>query len=182
LTDQAAGLLSPWLRQRRFAAALPHVRGTVLDVGCGIGMAAASIPAPRYLGVDTDEESLTEARRRFPRHRFVSAIPAGHRFDSVLALAVIEHVPDPAAFLTRLGQHLAPGGQIILTTPHPRGGGIHTVGAGLGLFSAAAADEHEELLDRAALARAAADAGLISAGYRRFLLGVNQLCIFRSPE
>ena len=40
-----------------------------------------------------------------------------HRYDVILASEVIEHVPDPAAFVTALRVHLAPGGTVVLTTP-----------------------------------------------------------------
>ena len=39
------------------------------------------------------------------------------RFDVILASEVIEHVPDPAAFVNALRVHLAPGGTVVLTTP-----------------------------------------------------------------
>jgi len=40
-----------------------------------------------------------------------------HRYDVILASEVIEHVPDPAAFVHALRVHLAPGGTVVLTTP-----------------------------------------------------------------
>jgi 2-polyprenyl-3-methyl-5-hydroxy-6-metoxy-1,4-benzoquinol methylase len=39
------------------------------------------------------------------------------RFDAVLMIEVIEHVPEPVAVLTELCRRLKPGGRIFVTTP-----------------------------------------------------------------
>ena len=104
MVDQAAeGLLSPFLRRQRFKAVRPYLRGRVLDVGCGTGALAAFVSPDCYLGVEIDYDSLAKARAAYPRHRFESALPnSGERFDTVIALAVIEHVLDPAGFFREL--------------------------------------------------------------------------------
>lgn len=181
MPDQAAGLLSPLLRARRTAAARPFLKGRVLDVGCGTGALAARVAPDRYDGADTDAESLRLARRAHPKHRFHAigpdgALPAG-QFDTVVALATVEHVPDVPAFLARLRDRLAPKGRILLTTPSPSLGWAHRLGAKLGIFSREAAAEHHELLDDEALARHAAAAGLRVERADQFLAGANQLFI-----
>lgn len=181
MADQGSeGLLSPFLRRRRFIMAIPHLRGRVLDVGCGAGHLAAQLAPSEYVGQDVDEESLEIARRKYPSHRFGSQLPRREeKFDTIIALAVIEHVPSPRAFLARLAERLAasPESRIICTTPHPAMDWIHDVGAKVGLFSGHASDEHEELLDKAKL-RAAGEPALELVGYRRFLLGANQLAVY----
>jgi 2-polyprenyl-3-methyl-5-hydroxy-6-metoxy-1,4-benzoquinol methylase len=181
MTDQAAeGLLSPYLQRRRIAAVRPYLNGRVLDVGCGSGALAGFVSPASYLGVDVDQHSLDLARARYPAHRFQHELPAaGENFDTVACLAVIEHVAEPARFLADLGARLAPspGACVVLTTPHPAAGWLHTAGARVGLFSRHAAEEHDDLLDRARLAELALACRLRLARYRRFLFGVNQLAV-----
>jgi 2-polyprenyl-3-methyl-5-hydroxy-6-metoxy-1,4-benzoquinol methylase len=182
MADQGAeGLLSPFLRRKRLQAAQPYLAGRVLDIGCGSGALASLVAAEDYLGVDRDPEVLAVARERFPQHRFTDSLPPpGQQFDTVVSLAVIEHVEDPSAFLQRAADHLAghADARIVITTPHPRLEWLHDLGASLRLFSRHASEEHESLLDQAALGAHAARARLRLTGYRRFLLGANQLAVF----
>lgn len=185
MADQGAeGFLSPWLRNRRFAAAQPYLRGRVLDVGCGSGALAARVAADRYLGIEVDSESLELARSRFPYHAFTSQLPAlDERFDTVVALAVIEHVAAPSEFLERLAAHLRDAAaRLVVTTPHPSMDWIHDAGSVIGLFSRHANEEHEALLDRESLTRAGTEANLRLISYRRFLLGANQIAVFQKDD
>jgi len=183
MADQGAeGLLSPWLRKRRLEAAKRHLRGRILDFGCGSGSLAALVAPGDYLGVDVDETSLALARSRYPRHRFVSKLPLPlETFDSIVMLAVIEHVADPGELLRVLSAHLVdgPASRIVVSTPHPSLDWVHGLGASLGLFSRHANEEHEELLGPARLASIGASAGLDIERYARFLGGANQLVTFR---
>ena len=183
---QVSGLLSPFLLERRLAAARPYVgQGRVLDVGCGNGELARYIETDRYLGLDTDAESVEVAKNRRPEHRFRvtdgNARPDGaDRFDIVVGLAVIEHLDDPVAWLRQLGSYLVNGGSIVLTTPHPALRWGHELGAWLGLFSRGAAEEHTVLIDRPMMHRLASRAGLEIAEFKRFLFGCNQLFVLRA--
>lgn len=180
MPDQAVGLLSPWLRDQRFRAARPFIAGRVLDIGCGIGLLADIVPPERYIGMDIDEGSLETARRRHPRHRFVETWPPeGETFDTVVGLAVIEHIADPGVWLKRVAQSMSTNGKIVLTTPKPSVEWLHVAGARIGLFSHDASDEHEQLLDRKALEQLGRAAGLRMVHFSSFLLGVNQLVVFQ---
>jgi 2-polyprenyl-3-methyl-5-hydroxy-6-metoxy-1,4-benzoquinol methylase len=172
-----AGMLSYWLVRRRQQAVRRHLAGRVLDFGCGVGTLAGICDPAGYVGVDTDPRKIEIARRDRPRHRFETALPEGEGFDTVAALAFIEHVSDPAGYLRRFAGLLNAGGRIVLTTPHPSLEWVHTSGARIGLFSHAAHDEHEELIDRARMTGFLAGTGLRLAVYRRFLLGANQLFV-----
>jgi SAM-dependent methyltransferase len=183
MADQGAeGLLSPFLRNKRFSAARPFLKGRVLDYGCGSGGLAEIISADRYLGIEIDRDSLQRAQSRFPDHRFISELPErGEKFDTVVSLAVIEHVKKPANFLQMLASQLNsdPTARVVVTTPYPAVDWVHDVGAAIGLFSKHANEEHEDLLDRAKLETAGSQAGLKLILYKRFLFGANQLAVFR---
>ena len=181
MADQGTeGLLSPWLRAQRFKAARPLVRGRVLDVGCGSGAFAHFFGQDDYVGVDLDSLSLERARAAFPQHCFRDRLPeSGERFDSIVSLAVIEHVTSPERFLLDLAEFTRDeNSRIVVTTPHPSVDWVHHAGASLGLFSKHANEEHQELLNEVSLRKAAQGAGLKLQLYKRFLFGANQLAVF----
>ena len=43
-------------------------------------------------------------------------IAAGETFDAVVCLEVVEHVPDPAAFIATIAQLIRPGGMLVVST------------------------------------------------------------------
>jgi 2-polyprenyl-3-methyl-5-hydroxy-6-metoxy-1,4-benzoquinol methylase len=173
------GLLSPYLRNRRLAVARPLLSGRVLDVGSAEGHLAASVPADKYVGVDIDDDILVRARRAHPEHVFVGVdeLDEAERFDTVVALAVIEHVPDPVGWLARWSGHLVSGGRVVVTTPYARYEPVHGIAAKLRLTSDEAHDEHETTFDRESLERLFERVGLKLTTYERFLLGLNQLAV-----
>lgn len=178
MTNQAEqGLLSPFLQRARLAAARPYLAGRVLDIGCGNGGLATYVASEQYLGVDRDSKSLSDARTKHPDHTFVDELPPDGEFDTIVALALIEHVKDAHGALGGWVKLLSKGGRIVLTTPHQSFRLVHDLGSRIGLFSQDAADEHEELFTRSSLAGLASHSGLRVEHYRRFLGGANQLCI-----
>jgi 2-polyprenyl-3-methyl-5-hydroxy-6-metoxy-1,4-benzoquinol methylase len=165
------------LIRRRVKAALPHVRGRVLDHGCGPGGLAAEVPPDRYLGFDIDESTLEVARARYPSHRFTSRLPEGERFDTVVSMAVIEHVDEPAEYLRALRAFVGDGGRLFLTTPHPSSKAVYDLGARLGIFSRLASEEHHPLLGEAEIREHAGSAGLQVLEFGTFMAGANQLAV-----
>ena len=188
MADQGSeGILSPFLRRQRLNAARPFLKGKVLDVGCGVGLLADEIPPERYLGIEVDPISLEKAISNFPRHQFQATLPLPTKtgkFDTVIALAVIEHVKSPEQFLTDLSAHLSHhrSARIIITTPHPSMDWVHDFGATIGLFSKRANEEHEELLNHAKLNLTGTKLGLRLISYKRFLFGANQLAVYEFRE
>ncbi len=181
MADQAAqGLFSPILRSVRLNAARPWLKGTVLDVGCGSGALAAFVDQGMYTGFDQDQASVDVAQRQWPAYRFTTSLPEDRRYDTVVALALLEHVSDPQGELKKWADRLAPGGRIVLTTPHKAFRAAHDFGAKAGLFSIGAADEHEEMFDRRGLYRLANSVGLNVVHYERFLAWANQLLVLSS--
>jgi 2-polyprenyl-3-methyl-5-hydroxy-6-metoxy-1,4-benzoquinol methylase len=188
MPDQLTGLLSPFLRSLRIAAARPFFgQGRLLDLGCGTGELARYVESNRYSGVDQDEDSVAIARNRFPAHRFLTLAEFApsqneNQFERIIGLAVIEHVEDPQKWLAWLRTLLKPGGQIVLTTPHPSIRWLHEFGACIGLFSREGAKEHRKLINRDRMIQLAGTSGFRVRHFRRFLSGFNQLFVLEPAE
>jgi 2-polyprenyl-3-methyl-5-hydroxy-6-metoxy-1,4-benzoquinol methylase len=104
--------------------ARPYLHGAVLDHGCGVGALSDSCDPAGYLGVDIDSESVDVARANHPQFRFVRETPStSQQFDTIVALAVIEHLPNPAGLLTEFRRLLAPGARSFSRRPTPLSNG-----------------------------------------------------------
>jgi len=99
-------------------------RGRLLDVGCGFGFAldfwqrtgrgeAIGVELADYGRIGAEQLGVT-IHSEFLEH---CAALAGQRFDIVYASEVIEHVPDPRAFVALVARWVADDGVLILTTP-----------------------------------------------------------------
>jgi 2-polyprenyl-6-hydroxyphenyl methylase/3-demethylubiquinone-9 3-methyltransferase len=99
---------------------------TALDVGCGAGLLAEPLArmGASVTAIDAAPELIAVARAHASAQGLqidYMATPVeqvGGRYDLVTCLEVIEHVADPAAFLTALAGRLAFGGLLILSTPN----------------------------------------------------------------
>jgi SAM-dependent methyltransferase len=174
-------LASPWLRQQRMSRVRPFLAPPVLDVGCG-ECAALPYAGAGYVGIDLDPGPLAS----MPGTRRAQAIAArlpfkDASFNTVLAMAVLEHVPEPAACLQEALRVLRPGGRLVLTTPTPLGDRVHHALAQVNVTSKHAAEEHQSVLSPQQLRAAIVDAGFAIEHFRLFLLGGNQVCVASKP-
>lgn len=179
-----APLLSETVRRRRFQAVVPHIRGDVLDLGCGhAGILAHLAPDQTYVGVEGHPEIFAWLQAHHPERRFFQRdldsdrLDIPDRFDTVLMLAIVEHLRDPGHLLRQVPARLKDGGRAVITTPTPLGGRVHEIGARMGLLYREAVDEHERMYDLPALEPLLSACGLVVVEYRRFLFGLNQLLI-----
>jgi 2-polyprenyl-3-methyl-5-hydroxy-6-metoxy-1,4-benzoquinol methylase len=110
-----------WARAREFLFR-QHGRGRLLDVGCGHG---AFLARMRHDGWDVHGLEICSSGRAATASREIvveacavedCALP-DRSFDAVTAFYVIEHVPDPLAFLRACLRLLVPGGTLYLRFP-----------------------------------------------------------------
>jgi len=105
-----------------------HVRGTVLELGCGAGLVVQHYVerVERVVGVDVNPELLQRLERAYPGGKVRGRIAdlrgdwrelADCRADVVVALDVLEHFEDDAAFLRKARARLAPHGRLVLKVP-----------------------------------------------------------------
>lgn len=182
MANQINGLLSPFLRKQRIQTAVPYIKGDVLDFGCGTGQLSEFCNKGRYFGIDIDVESILIAKEKYPAKVFMHTNEISQikiKFHSIAALAVIEHMENPANFLIDLKQLLTENGRIIITTPHPGIRTIHEIGGKIGLFSREGSKEHKDLLDYHKMELLAQSAFLKIEFFKRFLFGANQLFILK---
>ncbi len=107
--------------------ALPLDGLSVLDIGSGGGLLSEPLArlGGRVTGIDPAPNNVSAAARHAEAggltidYRATTAetlAEAGDRFDVVLALEVVEHVPDPDAFIATACALVRPGGLFVLST------------------------------------------------------------------
>lgn len=182
-------LLSGYARRARWRTLQPYLNGSILDLGCGItNLPDLLTSGQTYTGVDAWPVALTRGAERYPQHPFISCdlnhdalqLPAAS-FDTVLMIAVLEHLTQPLHALRQARRMLKPQGYLVLTTPTPLGDLVHRIGSRMYLFYSEEEVNHVEIFNRRKLYSLAEDAGLQIVRFRYFALGLNQLLVGRSP-
>ena len=149
------------------------VRGAVLEIGCGIGNLSRLILADvartgqtsQAVFTDADPDALDVLRAELGPAAQAALITtwdlrdppplavASRRFDAIVAVNVIEHLPDDLAALRALFALLRPGGTLLLYVPAcPRAFG--SLDQALG---------HHRRYTRASLQRVLVQAGLVAS-------------------
>lgn len=103
-----------WLQQ---AAASSH--GLVLDVGCGRQRIRRYLSAEcQYLGVDYPHTAIALYDTRPDVFADGTRLPFdAESVDTVLALEVLEHIPDATAVVAEAVRVLKPGGTLVVSVP-----------------------------------------------------------------
>ena len=112
--------------ERDARAFSPFASLRLLDIGCGGGLIAEPMARLGFsvTAIDADADALAVARSHAAetglaidyRAAPVEALGPEERFDAILAMEIIEHVPDPAHFLAAAAGHLEPDGALVVAT------------------------------------------------------------------
>ena len=120
-------LRADWVEAQIRRHALPLPGAEILDIGCGAGLLAETLAKKGFsvLGLDAAPAAIRAAKMhaegqnlplRYRLGRLEDLLAEGQTFPVVTALEVIEHIPQPQAFMTLLGRAVAPGGLLFVST------------------------------------------------------------------
>lgn len=99
---------------------------TLLEIGCGLGYTLEAFAASgvSVKGVEFSEESAAACREKGLTVEVATlsapvpaAIAEQGPYDAIALYSVLEHLPDPVAFLAHLGPLLSPDGVLIVRVP-----------------------------------------------------------------
>src|SRR5882757_3118577 len=99
---------------------LREARGVVLDIGCGAQPLRSLLPdGITYIGIDIAESEERFGYRTTDTRYFEGRLwpVEDASVDLAFATETLEHVDDPAQFLSEAYRVLRPGGRLILTVP-----------------------------------------------------------------
>jgi SAM-dependent methyltransferase len=99
----------------------PGVDSRILEIGCGPGTIVPYLPQSGYLGFDLSSKYIEQARRRFPKAKFVCervskfSLAQQQSFDVVVAIGIVHHLDDAEAGQLFQIAHdaLKPGGRLV---------------------------------------------------------------------
>lgn len=107
-----------------------------VDIGCGRGYFPAVLKALGWnaQGIEISPDAGEYGRSTFGLEVFTGTVeqyassPQRRQFPLVTGIDVIEHVPDPVAFVAASASLVAPGGYLIIDTPNARAKNIDLKG------------------------------------------------------
>jgi 2-polyprenyl-3-methyl-5-hydroxy-6-metoxy-1,4-benzoquinol methylase len=171
-----------------------YLRGTVLDIGCGPADITQYLPnqSIKYVGVDVNKKEIEALKQSKPAFDFFwvdvdkENLPleaSKYRFNTVLLLAVIEHLKYPDKLLEEVKNLMTDDGRLIISTSTPTGEIVHNMLAIFGLTSAEAVREHKTAAHSSysfkQLCNLILKCGFEIETYKHFELGLNQIIVFK---
>lgn len=186
--DKHWGLLTRQLKKKRISVLKGYVSGSVLDVGCGY---AANYEHYRkfideYYGIEMTDKRIRDLSNKFPEAHFYKRdldeenLNLDNKFDTILSIAVIEHLFNQKFSFNEMVKHLKPSGYIVLTTPTPFGNDvIHRIGSKIKLFNKNAHDDHIVIYNKQRFDILANEFGMEIVKYKTFQFGCNQLVVMK---
>jgi 2-polyprenyl-3-methyl-5-hydroxy-6-metoxy-1,4-benzoquinol methylase len=177
------GLLSSWLNKKRDYLSKRYIRGDVLDVGGGKATIYTRYKnmMKSYVCIEKNEDIIKSLKRRgVPVVKLdldIDFIKDKKRYDTILLLAVIEHIFNQKHLFIQLKKVLGQKGKIIITTPTIVGNFVHMIGSKIGFFDKDAHDDHIVIYSKDRFNTLAKEMNLRLSYYKRFQFGCNQIAI-----
>jgi 2-polyprenyl-3-methyl-5-hydroxy-6-metoxy-1,4-benzoquinol methylase len=111
---------------KAYILAKDHVKGKLLEVGCGEGRGVEILSplSESYVALDKITDVIEKLSHQYPNVAFKQAVVppfegvAGDSFDVVVSFQVIEHIQNDKKFLEEIHRVLKPGGKAIISTPN----------------------------------------------------------------
>jgi 2-polyprenyl-3-methyl-5-hydroxy-6-metoxy-1,4-benzoquinol methylase len=155
-------MLEKFLQQQRFKKVLPYLKGDILDFGGNEGELKPFVQGT-YTLVNYDHAAMED----------------GRLFDTIVALAVIEHINVESVheLIKRFKIVLQKGGCLFISTPTPLAKPILELMAYAGLLDKQNIREHKHYWNKHDLMKLAEGAGFKILKYQKFQLGFNQFAL-----
>ncbi|QNL21384.1 methyltransferase domain-containing protein [Hyphobacterium sp. CCMP332] len=153
------------LQNMRFSKAKRYIKGDVLDFGGNEGELKPFVKG-EYTIVNYDHSPME-----------------GKTFDSIISLAVIEHIDYDEVFkiFEKFQTKLRNGGTIFLTTPTPASKPLLELLANIGILEKQNIEEHKHYWNKKEITELAEKNGFEMIKYQKFQLGMNQYALMRKP-
>ena len=168
----------------RFRAARHYVSAgsRVCDLGCGVGSDFIRSLGPQIrlgVGVDLQVSAASSVGQRVIVGDIAQRLPLeSARFDHIVMLAVLEHLPKPERTLREVHRILVPGGSLIMTWPNAAVDPVLHVFRRLGIVSSEMeSDQHERRIPIQELQNMLAGIGFERTLHRTFEAGLNNLLV-----
>lgn len=152
--------LEAFLQKYRFRKVRPFLKGNILDFGGNEGELKPYI-SDAYTLVNYDHTPMEEKT-----------------FDTIVVLAVIEHIPFGEVFTIFKKFRVNPGGIIFITTPTRISKPLLEFLAFLNILDKENMKEHKHYWNKKELVALAHQSGFTIKEYKKFQLGFNQLAVF----